>query len=117
MFVRLLVELELIQLDSLLLPLILEFPKSFKCGLRLSLTSFNLLAVLDDRLSELLPDHTLDLVLTVALPRWPVSKEVMLRLLAIEDLDLDFLQRIRELNVASLQLHEVRHGQRINNAS
>lgn len=102
LFVRLLVELELIQLDSLLLSLVLEFPESFKCRLWLSLTSLDFLAVLDDRLSELLPDHTLDLVLTVALSWWPVSKEVMLRLLAIEDLDLDLLQCIGELNVASL---------------
>lgn len=109
LLVGLLVELELIQLDSLLLSFVLEFPKSFKGRLRLSLSSLDFFTVFNDRLSELLSNHTFDNVLTVSLARWSISEEIVLGLLTVEDLDFDLLQRVRKLNVASLKFHEVSH--------
>ena len=94
LLVSLLVEFQLIELDSLLLPLALELPQRLQRSLWLSFSFLDFFAVFDDSLPELLPDHALNDVLTVLLPWRPVSEEVVLGLLAVQDLNLHLLERV-----------------------
>ena len=94
LLVGLLIKFQLIKFDSLLFTFTLELAEGFKGGLRLPLSLLNFFAVLYNCFSELFTYHTLDDVLAEFLARRPVSEEVVLRLLSVENFNFDLLEGV-----------------------
>jgi len=61
-----------------------------------------LLAEVDDRITEFLPDHLLVNRRNILGPWWLKPEEIEIRLFAIQYFDLHLFQNIRELNIALL---------------